>query len=109
MAGQRQVVDPNVWGVGAKFLTHPKTDNEHDAEINHWRHCDLQDIERKPNNQVALKAKHDQNREQERDQRKRADLKDEFGPVPLLTLHADKDQIVNALPRKSAPFGRASP
>src|SRR5579875_98594 len=76
--------------VRAELLAHPEADKEHDDEIDHQRNCNLQDIERKADDQIPLEAKHDQNREQERDQGKGTYLRNELRSVPLLAFRAYK-------------------
>ena len=53
---------------------------------------DLHDIERQPHDQVTFEREHNQNREEQGHEGKRADAWDEARPIPLLTLEADKDE-----------------
>lgn len=46
----------------------------------------------KPHDQVSLEQKHDQRREQQRDQRERTNARNELSAVPLFSLGADQDK-----------------
>ena len=70
--------------VGAQPLAHPEADQEHDEKVDDQRDRNANHVERQPHDQVALEREHHQDREEQSDQRERADPGDEARAVPLL-------------------------
>ena len=63
--------------VGPDHPPHVEADQEHHDEVDQQRHGDHQHVERPLHDLVALQAEHHDDREQQGDQRDRADLRDE--------------------------------
>ena len=72
--------------VGPDQPAHPEADQEHHHEVDQQRHGDPQHVQRNLHDQVALEAEHHQDREQQGDQRDRADRRNEPRLVPRLAL-----------------------
>src|SRR5208337_5672804 len=76
--------------VRSKFFPHIKRQQEHHNEVDQQRHGDSQDIQREPNDVSALEREHHHNREQQGDQRERADSGDEITLIPSAPFHTQK-------------------
>ncbi len=75
-----------------RLPAHVEADQEHDQKVDQQRHGDHQHVQRFPDNLLALEAEHDENREQQGDERKRADLRNEFLLVPRPSFGLDQNE-----------------
>src|SRR5450756_213309 len=72
--------------VGADLAPHIEAHEEHGDEVDEQRDGDAHHVERQLHDELALEAEHDDDREQQSDERERADAWDELVLVPLAAL-----------------------
>ena len=73
-------------------FAHVEADEEHDDEVDQQRKRHPEHIQGELDDDLPLQREHHEDREQQRDQRDRADAGHEFAVVPLLGHEAEHDQ-----------------